>query len=228
MVKHHFMLFCFFLGFVLSPLAVYAESITLAWDPSPDADVTGYRIYYGTESRNYTFPFVDAGNVTQYTINDLDKDEIYYFAVTGWISGGRESPFSPEVSTLSEFAGTARLFARKMQLDSCEMQRGFGDSVEVYMAFNYLRQQGNFIFEPEDRRITCHAGTFIQRDDSTLEAECIQKGPLGLVTLSTLTFRGMGNVSQNDPLAMSAEVYSIFNQECPLYVIEMEALLPVP
>jgi hypothetical protein len=222
------MLVCCFLGFIFSPHVAYAASITLVWDPSPDADVAGYRIYYGTESCNYAYPPVDVGNVTQYTINGLDIDGIYYFAVTAWTSDGKETPFSPEVSTFSEFAGTARLFARKMQFDSHEMQRGFGDSVEVYMAFNFLRPQGNFIFELEDIRITCHAGTFIQRDDNTLEAECVQKGPLGIVKRSTVTFSGTGNVSQKNPLSMSAEVYSVFSREFPLYVIEMDKLLPVP
>ena len=108
------------------------------------------------------------------------------------------------------------------------MQEGFGDSVEVYMSFNYLNPQGNFIFESEDRRITCQEGTFIQRADSTIEAECVRKGPLGIFTLFTLTFRGTGNISQKNPLAMTVEVYSVFNRECPLYVIEMEGLLPAP
>ena len=225
--KYHHLLFCCLLVFILLPHSACATSITLAWDPSPGATVDGYRIYYGTESRNYTYPTIDVGNITQYTINGLYKNKIYYFAVTALTGDGRESDFSPEVSTSSEFTGTARLFARKRQVDSCERQEGLGDSVEVSMAFNFLCQQGNFVFEPEDRRIDCHAGTFIQLDDNTLEAECAIKGPLGIFTLAKIIFSGTGNIFQKNPLAMTAEVYSIFNRECPLYVIEMEELLPV-
>ena len=68
--KYHLILFCFFAGFLLSPHAVYAASITLAWEASEPgfADVSGYKIYYGTESGNYTYPPVDAGNMTRFTI----------------------------------------------------------------------------------------------------------------------------------------------------------------
>lgn len=200
-------------------------SITLAWDPSPDAYAVGYRIYYGTESRSYSHYPVDVGNVTEYTIKGLLRNKIYYFAVTALDIDGNESDFSPEVSTAREFEGTARLFTRERRSDSCEMQEGPGDSIEVYMAFDFL--QGDFIFESDDRWLNCrHAGPFIQNDDGTLEAECLKKGPLGIFTLFRLQFSGTGNVSGAYPLAMSAEVYSIFNQECPLYSIEMEELVP--
>jgi hypothetical protein len=221
------MLFCYFLAFIFLPSAAYAASITLAWGPSPDVNVSGYRIYYGTESRNYTHHTDDVGNVTQYTINGLYKNAIYYFAVTSLTDDGRESDFSTEVATSSELAGTAQLYARNRQVDSCEMQEESGDSVEVYMTFNFLRQQRNFIFETEDIRINCHAGTFTQRDDNTIEAECAIKGPLGIFTLAKIVFSGTGNVSLKNPLAMTAEVFTIFNRECPLYVLEIKELLPV-
>jgi hypothetical protein len=111
-IKYHLILCCCFTGFVLSPHAAYAASITIAWGASEPglADVSGYKIHYGTESGNYTYPPVDAGNATSYTINDLDENQIYYFSVTAYASAGEESKFSAEVSTFNEFTGTAKYF----------------------------------------------------------------------------------------------------------------------
>jgi len=231
-IKYHLMLFCCCTGFVLSPHSVYAASITLAWDasvPSAISGVAGYKIYYGTQSGNYTYPPIDVGNVTSYTINDLDKNEIYYLAVSAYASGGEESEFSTELSTFNKFAGTAQIFSRKMQWGSCEREEGFGDSVEVNLSFNFLPAQDSFMLESEDTRITCNAGTFIKHDDNTIEAACVKKGPWG-VTRYRFIFEGSGNASQKEPLSLSAEVFevlTVFNQACPVYVIEMKDLLPV-
>jgi len=219
------------MGLLLSPHAVYAVSITLAWErgevqPLADA-VTGYKIYYGTKSTSYTYPPIDVGNVTSYTINDLDENKVYYFSATAYAGSQEESKFSPEASTFNEFTGTAQVFSRKMQLGSCEIEDEPGDTVEVYLSFDFLTTGGSFMFKPEDTRLTCNAGTFIQRGDNTIEAACVKKGPLGIVTLYRFIFKGFGNASIENPLALSAEVFTIFNQGCPAYVIEMKDLLPL-
>jgi hypothetical protein len=224
-IRHTVILFCCSLGFILLPHAACALSITLAWDPSPDTDVVGYRIYYGTESRNYSRRPINVGNVTEYTINGLLKNEIYYFALTALDSEGKESEYSAEAATASEFSGTARLFAREKHSDSCEMQEVGGDGVEVSMAFDFLNQD-RFIFESDNRWMDCRAGSFIQNDDGTFDASCDKKGPFGIFTLFRLKFSGMGNVSAEYPWAVKAEVYSLFDDECPLYVLEMDYLFP--
>ena len=214
----------------MSPHAAYAASITLAWEASEPglfADVSGYKIHYGTESGNYTSPPVDAGNATSYTINDLDENQIYYFSVTAYASAGEESKFSPEVSTFHEFTGTAQIFSRKLKFNACEMQAEPFETVGVYLSFNFLLAQ--FIYKPEGTPLTCDAGTFVQYADNTIEAACVKKGPWG-VTRYRFIFEGFGNASLKDPLALSAEVFevlTIFNPACPVYVIEMEDLLPV-
>ena len=53
----------------LIPVAASAQ--TLAWDASPDADVTGYVVAYGTSSGTYTNT-VNVGNVTSYALPRLD------------------------------------------------------------------------------------------------------------------------------------------------------------
>ena len=195
---------------------------------NPDSQTcSGYKIYYGTESGNYTYPPVDAGNMTRYTINDLDENQTYYFAVTAYASAGEESKFSPEVSTFHEFTGTAQIYSRKLQWNACEMQAEPSETVGVTLSFNFSSAQ--FIYAPEDTSLTCDAGTFVQNEDNTIEAACVKKGPWG-VTRNRFIFEGLGNASVKGPLALSAEVFellTIFNPACPVYVIEMEDLLPV-
>ena len=65
------------------------KSVTLAWDPSPDPTVVGYRVYYGSSSRSYT-QSIDAGNSTTATVSNLAAGE-YFFVVTAYNSAGLES-----------------------------------------------------------------------------------------------------------------------------------------
>lgn len=85
----------FLLALVLSLPAQAASDKTLNWDPSPEAGVVGYKIYYGTVSHNYT-AILTAGDVTSATIDGLAAGETYYFAVTALYSSGEESDFSNE------------------------------------------------------------------------------------------------------------------------------------
>jgi hypothetical protein len=86
-------------GFVcLAPLPVRAATtITLAWNPSPDTNVVGYRIYYGVESHDYT-QVLDVGNTTTATLTGLEQGATYYFAATAYYESGIESLLSDEVA----------------------------------------------------------------------------------------------------------------------------------
>ena len=77
-----------------------ASALTLAWDPNAEPDLAGYKVYYGTQSGIYDF-VLDAGNVTQYTVTDLERDTRYYFAVTAYDASWNESDFSAEVSAIT-------------------------------------------------------------------------------------------------------------------------------
>ena len=74
-----------------------ASSVSLAWDASPDASVTGYRIYYGGTSANYTNS-ATVGNVTNTTITNLVAGATYFFAATAFDATGIESDFSNETN----------------------------------------------------------------------------------------------------------------------------------
>ena len=84
----------------LSSLTAFAAPyVSLAWDPSPDPSVIGYKVYYGVASRSYTNS-VAAGNVTTFTVSNLMAGTTYYFAATAYDTNGIESDYSSEVSAV--------------------------------------------------------------------------------------------------------------------------------
>ncbi len=94
-----------FLFMTLCSTAVNAGYLTLLWDP-PKPSVSevqlnkhaGYKIHYGTVSRNYKHT-LNVGNVTSYRINNLDEGVKYYFTVSAYDASGSESPYANEAST---------------------------------------------------------------------------------------------------------------------------------
>ena len=81
----------------LSSHPAYSAKLTLAWDPSTDSDLAGYKLHYGYASRDYVF-HVNVGNQTQYTIPDLVNCKSYFFAATTYNTSGVESNYSEEVT----------------------------------------------------------------------------------------------------------------------------------
>jgi hypothetical protein len=85
--------------FVLPTNTVYAAQVTLAWDRNAEYNVEGYKVYYGTASRDYDW-FIDVGDVTSITITDLADGFTFYFAATAYdtTTPPLESTYSDEVS----------------------------------------------------------------------------------------------------------------------------------
>ena len=90
-----------FLAGILSLAAFNATaqsgSLTLAWNPSTNSNVVGYKVYYGQASRAYTLSLNAGTNLTE-TIAGLTPGLTYYFASTSYDSYGNESDFSNEVT----------------------------------------------------------------------------------------------------------------------------------
>ncbi len=83
------------------PLSATAEvSASLTWNASPDANVTGYNIYFGSASHQYTNT-VSVGNVTNTLVSGLLENTPYFFAAKSVNDDGVESDFSNEAA----FAG---------------------------------------------------------------------------------------------------------------------------
>jgi|SRR6516164_4121155 hypothetical protein len=72
------------------------KSFTLAWDPSPDPTVVGYRVHYGNSSGNLP-QTIDVGNATTATVSNLTAGQ-YFFVVTSYNSLGLESTPSTVVT----------------------------------------------------------------------------------------------------------------------------------
>lgn len=85
-------------AFSLLPFAsaAHAAAVTLAWDKSPEANVAGYRIYYGTSSNHYP-NMIDVGSKTSGTITNLEPGRTYYIAATAYDTSDNESSFSREI-----------------------------------------------------------------------------------------------------------------------------------
>ena len=78
---------------------VFAQSVTLTWNPSPDTNAVGYKIYYGETSDVYTGTvYVANATTTTATVSGLTGGVTYYFSATTVDASGLESPFSNETT----------------------------------------------------------------------------------------------------------------------------------
>ncbi len=88
-------------AFCLSCMMVFpfwaTRSATVTWDANRESDLSGYRVYYGTSSRNYSQQ-ISVGKVTLHRVSGLEEGRSYFFAVTAVDVAGNESGFSTEVS----------------------------------------------------------------------------------------------------------------------------------
>jgi len=80
-----------------------APTVTLAWNPSPSPEVTGYHLYQGYSSQNYGAPTEVPGIATSiYTVSNLVQGTTYYFNLTAHDGFGLESVFAGEVNFTSQ------------------------------------------------------------------------------------------------------------------------------
>ena len=92
-----FILLSLLLVATLSVQGAEGAQVTLAWEPSSDAAAVGYKLYWGTESRQYAL-LTDVGNSTSEVVSNLQDGVTYYFAVTAYDNQGSDSAYSNEVS----------------------------------------------------------------------------------------------------------------------------------
>src|SRR5205807_5433546 len=72
---------------VMAAAQALGTSATLAWDAVTAANLSGYRIYYGTAPGTYLQSVgqgLNVGNVTTYTVAGLSSGTRYYFAATAY------------------------------------------------------------------------------------------------------------------------------------------------
>ena len=86
-------------GAVVAP--AYAETIRLAWDPSPSPSVEGYLVQVGTSSRNYS-AIVDVTSSTSFVFDEAVAGQPYYFVVVAYGANGERSSPSAEIMGYSD------------------------------------------------------------------------------------------------------------------------------
>ena len=80
----------------VTPPTVSLHTAKLAWNPVPQLDIQGYRVYVGTQSHQYT-QTLNVGKVTTYPVNSLEFGKTYYFTVSAIGSTGLEGSSSTEL-----------------------------------------------------------------------------------------------------------------------------------
>jgi hypothetical protein len=80
-----------------SAFAATTGSVSVAWNPNPETDVAGYKIYWGELSRQYT-SVLDVGSSVTATLGNLTSGRTYYCAVKAYNAAQQESAFSSEIT----------------------------------------------------------------------------------------------------------------------------------
>lgn len=86
---------------LLMVTSVQAKDVTLSWDRSPTEKVTGYKLYWATNSRITEFDrtSVDCGDVLRYEITGLPDNLQHWFAATAYDNIDNESVYSNIVTS---------------------------------------------------------------------------------------------------------------------------------
>ncbi len=116
--------------------------VTLTWDAATDdTGVEGYYVYSGLQSvaekgGSYTFPSIDAGNTTTYTVENLTNGVTYYFAASAYDADGNESEFyskeveaTPESSEIADY--TAPTVKSASAVTNSLVEVTFSEAVEL-------------------------------------------------------------------------------------------------
>jgi len=75
---------------------LFVVSVHLAWNANTEPTVSGYKLYYGKATRNYSV-VVDAGKVTDYVLTGVSEVNPIFFAVTAYDTSRNESAYSEEL-----------------------------------------------------------------------------------------------------------------------------------
>jgi len=80
-----------------------AAGTKLVWEKSPEPEVKGYYLKYGTEPENYTdsVQIIDK-TITSYLIADFNftPGQTYYIVITAYTDTGEESEYSNEIKAV--------------------------------------------------------------------------------------------------------------------------------
>lgn len=105
-MKHLFSTIFFIALLVFFMATAEAATVKISWNANAEADLAGYKIYYGTATGAYGTP-IDVGNVTSYTVTvNPTVTTKYFVAVSAYDTSGNESVKSDETSITVTVADT--------------------------------------------------------------------------------------------------------------------------
>jgi len=87
---------------IFHPRPADAQSVSLAWDPSPETNIAGYNVYRSEQAGAFSgLPVNGAALVqaTTYADHTVQAGRTYYYVVTAVSTSGEESAYSNQVQT---------------------------------------------------------------------------------------------------------------------------------
>jgi len=153
--------------FVASSAVIPSTSVSLQWNANPEPDVVGYKVYFGTESQNYT-AVIDVAGSTKTELPSVSLGSTYYLAVSAYNAAGIESPRSAELKVTAEVptavANTTMSFSTPGQGGQAELQWRYPKS-NVPAADKFT------IYASEDLETWSPAGTVSAADSVNSDSE---------------------------------------------------------
>ncbi len=84
----------------------FVGAANLSWMANSEPDLSGYKVYYGSDGSGNYSRVEDVGNVTLFHVRNLMNELKYFFVLTAYDSSGNESGFSNEVSLVTSDGST--------------------------------------------------------------------------------------------------------------------------
>ena len=199
------------LGLTVCPLRLAAQSVTLAWGPSPSVNVTGYMLYYGADGINFDGQ-IDAGTNTTWTVTGLEPGSTNYFEVVAYDANNDQSPPSNQVEyTVPKAAQTLTVLANPTGAGDVTGDGSFaaGSSVTVTATANNGYTFANWT-ENGIQQSTSPNYSFTLAANLTLVANFTTNSVVPSLTANSVTYTVTssagqnGGISPNGPEAVAA------------------------
>ena len=107
MKKYFLLSIVLFLLFGCFVFSAAAATVNLTWNSNQEPDLAGYKVYYGTSSREYPH-VLDVGNANSCQL-EVPDDSPCYIALTAYDVADNESGYSEEIVVFAELAGVVQV-----------------------------------------------------------------------------------------------------------------------